>query len=186
MRKNKSICAVDLFCGVGGLTHGLLKAGVNVSAGFDMDPACEWAYEKNNKNAVFHQVDVNKLKGKEIAEVFAKGKGVSLLAGCAPCQPFSTYSLHKTSVEDQRWSLLSQFSRLIKQAKPTLVTMENVPQVRNFSAYKSFLNSLDRMGYFTDVRIVDCTEFGIPQSRKRLVLLASKLGKVKLLSLIHI
>lgn len=174
-----SIVAVDLFCGVGGLTHGLRKAGVDVVAGYDIDPACQWPFEKNNRGATFHKVDVAALSSSELVKHFNGGQ-VSLLAGCAPCQPFSTYSLHKTDETDHRWSMLEHFGRLVEATRPTLVTMENVPQVRKHKVFQSFLEALERTGYSTSVQVVKCEEYGIPQSRSRLVLLASLLGEVKL------
>lgn len=185
MRSSKtskpSIVAVDLFCGVGGLTHGLRKAGVEVAAGYDIDPACEWPFESNNGNAVFHKVDVAELTGDMLKAHFdADGKSVSLLAGCAPCQPFSTYSLNKTDDADRRWSMLEHFGRLVDEVRPTLVTMENVPQVRKHRVFLDFVETLEDAGYSTSVHVVKCDEYGIPQARTRLVLLASLLGKVEL------
>lgn len=176
-----SIFAIDLFCGVGGLTHGLRKAGVDVVAGYDIDPACEWPFEANNGKAVFHQVDVAELTGDRLKAHFdADRESVSLLAGCAPCQPFSTYSLNKTDDTDSRWSMLEHFGRLVKEVRPTLVTMENVPQVRKHRVFQNFVETLETAGYSTNVHVVKCDEYGIPQTRTRLVLLASLLGKVEL------
>ncbi len=167
------IRAVDLFCGVGGLTHGLAQAGINVLAGFDVDPACRYAYEQNNTSK-FVECDVNHLGAHRLQNYFTGG-GISLLAGCAPCQPFSTYSRSgrsKTGCND--WQLLRAFGRLIAQVQPDLVTMENVPQLADHAIYGEFLQKLD--GYFVDWSIVDVATIAVPQSRKRLVLLASRLG----------
>lgn len=176
-----SIIAVDVFCGVGGLTHGLRKAGIEVTAGYDIDSACEWPFEKNNGKAKFHKVDVAELKSEVLKAHFGNDEnGISLLAGCAPCQPFSTYSLNKTDEADNRWLMLEHFGRLVKEIRPTLVTMENVPQVRKHKVFQRFVEELKDCGYSTTINIVKCEEYGIPQSRIRLVLLASLLGKVEL------
>lgn len=180
--KRVKIVAVDLFCGVGGLTHGLRKSGVNVIAGYDIDSECAWPYEKNNGRAKFYKKDVTAISGEQIKKHFERQSGVSLLAGCAPCQPFSTYSLNKTDSADQRWLMLEQFSRLIDEAAPTLVTMENVSQVSKHAVFKKFIGNLNEKGYWTDIRIVKCDDYGIPQTRTRLVLLASLLGPIKLRS----
>jgi DNA (cytosine-5)-methyltransferase 1 len=179
-KKTPEITAVDLFCGVGGLTHGLRKAGIVVAAGYDIDTACELPFETNNGDAKFHCVDVAELKGSALKKHFKEGGGVSLLAGCAPCQPFSAYSLHKTAKTDQRWSMLEHFGRLIKEAKPTLVTMENVPQVRRHEVFQRFVQTLEEAGYSICTSVVDCVDYGIPQARTRLVLLASLLGNIEL------
>ena len=85
------IACVDLFCGAGGLTHGLRAAGVPVVAGVDLDSACKHPYEANNGGAKFYARDVAKLEAAEVSRWLGKAK-VRVLAGCAPCQPFSTYA----------------------------------------------------------------------------------------------
>src|ERR1700733_13614113 len=173
------IGCVDLFCGVGGLTHGLARGGVNVIAGIDLDPQCRFSYEENNE-ALFVNADVRATSGKMIREMW-KGSKVSMLAGCAPCQPFSTYSRKgRAHRRDEKWNLVADFGRLIDEARPDLVTMENVPQLGDHSIFGEFLMSL--RGYHVWSDIVECSVYGIPQSRKRLVLLASKFGSVGLVS----
>lgn len=168
-----SIRAVDLFCGVGGLTHGLAKAGVNVVAGFDIDPACRYPYEENNK-ARFIQQDVNDLSAKIVSDL-TSGGDISMIAGCAPCQPFSTYSrAGRSKKRGNDWQLVESFGKLVKCVQPDLVTMENVPQLLDHPVFNEFLTNLD--GYTVRWSIVQAVRIGIPQTRKRLVLLASKLG----------
>ena len=84
------IACVDLFCGLGGLTHGLHRGGINVVAGIDIDPQCKFPYEHNN-TARFIERDIHELTGDELRELWGV-ENIRLLAGCAPCQPFSTYS----------------------------------------------------------------------------------------------
>lgn len=174
-----NITAIDLFCGIGGLTHGFKKAGLNVVAGYDIDHACKWAYEKNNGHAKFHAVDIAELPSVDIKSHFRTG-AVSLLAGCAPCQPFSSYSLSKTDETDQRWSMIEHFGRLVTELRPTLVAMENVPQLRKHIVFENFESTLKKAGYWISTEIVRCSDYGIPQSRTRLVLLASLLGEIHL------
>ncbi|WP_244193080.1 DNA cytosine methyltransferase [Paraburkholderia eburnea] len=171
--------AIDLFCGAGGLTHGLRKAGIKVVAGYDLDPKCRWPYERNNRGTVFYERDISSITGDEIAAQF-KGAEVTILAGCAPCQPFSSYSLGKTESTDRRWSMLGEFGRIIEETLPDIVTMENVPKVRQHAVFKRFLRILKDAEYEVSVRVVACTDYGIPQDRKRLVLLASRLGDIRL------
>jgi DNA (cytosine-5)-methyltransferase 1 len=179
-RKIKSkIKAVDLFCGAGGLTKGLENAGIQVSLGIDIDKNCEYPYVTNNK-AQFLLKSVEDVKSSELLLNY-KGCDLKLLAGCAPCQTFSSYN-QKADSSDKRWWLLLQFSRLIRETSPELVTMENVPGLIDQDVFKKFTRSLKRNGYFIDYSIVNCAEYGLPQSRNRLVLLASKLGDIKLLS----
>lgn len=182
MSKSKKIVAVDLFCGAGGLTYGLERAGINVKLGIDIDPACAHPIEENSK-AKFLQADVAKLESTEIEKAF-RGNNFKLLAGCAPCQPFSTYSRaakqkHGEKAGDNRnedWRLVEHFANLIRKTKPDLVTMENVAPLALQPIFKKFLDSLD--DYWVDWRVIECSTLGLPQTRKRLVLLASKLGPI--------
>ncbi|TNI05665.1 hypothetical protein CF104_06390 [Aeromonas jandaei] len=116
-----SIRAVDLFCGAGGLTHGLVRTGIDVVAGYDIVETCRHAYEHNN--AKFINKSVTELTASELAAHF-DGAEVSLLAGCAPCQPFSSYSRNRNTQDDERSELLGHFGELVQQVKPDYVTME--------------------------------------------------------------
>jgi DNA (cytosine-5)-methyltransferase 1 len=167
------IVGVDLFCGVGGLTHGLVRGGIEVTAGFDIDADCRYPFEANNA-ATFVECDVANLTAEQIAPYFA-GAEITLMAGCAPCQPFSTYSRSGRNGEyESQWPLVSAFGRLVKKLKPDLVTMENVPQLADHPVFEQLIKSL--AGYKKWWSVVECTSIGIPQTRKRLVLLASRLG----------
>jgi len=173
------ICAIDLFCGVGGLTLGLQNAGIDVRLGIDIDPACEYPYTANNK-AEFLLKSVEDIEADELVDYFDEGN-VKLLAGCAPCQTFSKYNQKATS-EDERWWLLVHFSDLVRDLAPEIVTMENVPGLQEQDVFKRFVLRLRRNGYDVHYETIKCEEYGIPQTRQRLVLLASKLGPISLLS----
>ncbi len=166
-----NIEAVDLFCGVGGLTAGLKKSGIKVQAGYDIESACRFGYEYNN-DAVFVHKDVADVTADEINNWYSKG-AIRLLAGCAPCQPFSTYSQGKDITLNEKYPLLYHFSRLIEEVRPELVTMENVPDVVKYQVYEDFVKKLEDLGYKVLGTKVDCLQYGIPQTRKRHVLLAS-------------
>lgn len=174
------ITAVDLFCGVGGLTCGLVRGGIRVVAGVDIDSQCRFPYESNN-GVLFVERSVRELAGNDIIKLFGDSK-LSLLAGCAPCQPFSTYSRNSRKGRlDAKWDLVADFGRLVKDAAPDFVTMENVPQLLDHVVFKKFLEELK--GYNTWWKVIDCSRFGVPQTRKRLVLLASRLGPIELIPL---
>lgn len=177
--------AVDLFCGAGGLTAGLLKSGINVKAGYDIEIACKYAYEFNNKATFVHK-DVAMVTSEEINQWYSKGS-VRLLAGCAPCQPFSTYNQGKDKdvTQDKKWPLLYHFVRLIKEVQPELVTMENVPDVIKHKVYHDFIKELDELGYEVFAQEVACVEYGVPQKRRRHVVLASKIGHANLIQPTH-
>jgi DNA (cytosine-5)-methyltransferase 1 len=170
------ISAVDLFCGAGGLTHGLMRAGIRVEAGVDVDEKAEHAYTVNNGAARFLAWDVSAKRSSSFRQLF--GAGYRLLAGCAPCQPFS--KLTNGRDKHRAWNLLDHFSGLVASLKPELVTMENVPELaaRGREVFDRFLATLKTCGYHFDWKIVNCSAYGVPQSRKRLVLLASRLGEI--------
>jgi DNA (cytosine-5)-methyltransferase 1 len=179
-----SIAGIDLFCGVGGLSHGLIKAGIKVRAGFDIDASCKFAYEVNNK-ARFVDTDICKV-GKSDLEAFWNDGEIRVLAGCAPCQPFSTHSNKvKGKEEGDKWNLLNEFVRLIVETGPQIVSMENVPNLSNKQIFLDFVQSLEQNGYHVWYKTVYCPDYGIPQKRKRLVLLASRLGPIKLIAPSH-
>jgi len=168
-----AISAVDLFCGVGGLTHGLIKGGVDVSAGVDVDDSCEYPYEANN-GARFIKADVAEMSSEDIVKLFEPGK-VRLLAGCAPCQPFSTYSRKgRNKRYEEQWPLVKKFGSMVREIQPELVTMENVPQLVDHQVFNDFLDCLG--GYCVWWNVIECERFGVPQTRKRLVLIASRLS----------
>ena len=168
-----------MFCGAGGLTHGLVKAGINVRLGVDIDPACEYPYIANN-NARFLLKSVEDLASNELKRHYSKNE-IKLLAGCAPCQTFSTYN-NKATESDKRWWLLLQFSRLIDELSPDLVSMENVPRLIEQNVFDEFVANLEANEYKVAFKIVNCAEYGVPQLRNRLVLLASTLGPISLLT----
>jgi DNA (cytosine-5)-methyltransferase 1 len=175
----EKIHAIDLFCGVGGLTHGLRLAGIDVRLGVDIDPACQYPYTRNN-DAEFLLKSVEDLKGADL-EPFYNKRSLKLLAGCAPCQTFSTYN-QKACDSDKRWWLLQHFSRLIDEVKPDLVTMENVPRLIEQNVFDEFVSKLEGKEYKVAYQVVNCAEYGVPQQRNRLVLLASKHGPISLLT----
>ena len=170
------IRGVDLYCGVGGLTRGLEDAGIEVGLGIDVDPACEYPYTANN-NASFLLKSVEDITTADFSHVFEDAP-FKLLAGCAPCQPFSTYSQRWSRPSDARWNLLEHFSRLVRETQPHLVTMENVPLLAREEVFLEFVAILKSEGFEVLHVIVHCADYGVPQQRQRLVLLASRLGPI--------
>lgn len=166
---------VDLFCGVGALSHGLKLAGCKIVAGYDVDSRCKYAFETNN-DATFYARDVSKLSASEISQHFS-GAGPSVLAGCAPCQPFSTYKLRYD--EDPQWGLVRKFAELAVEVQPDFVTMENVPALLRYKGgylFEEFKALLEVAGYQVSHSVAECERFGVPQRRRRLVVLASRSG----------
>lgn len=168
------VAAFDFFCGAGGLTRGLLDAGFNVLAGFDSDGNCRRSYEHNNAGVRFVTTDICELSLADLKK-YSRGRPFSemLFAGCAPCQPFSQQSKHGSS--GRKATLLADFGRLIQSALPGQVFMENVPgiaMVKGNSTFKRFLRVLDENDYRYVYGVVDARQFGVPQKRRRLILIA--------------
>lgn len=170
--------AIDLFCGAGGLSLGLQRAGIDVIAGVDNDPACRFAYS-SNIDAPFVQQDINGLSSVELNSRFAPGS-VRILAGCAPCQPFSGYAAAHGILGDKRIDLLIRFMNLVGEMLPEIITLENVARLAHRSIWNDFVEGLIMLGYKVDWGVINASSYGVPQNRRRLVLLGSRLGAIAL------
>lgn len=184
-RKRKlytEIDVVDLFCGIGGLSFGMKSKGFHICGGFDLDKTCRFAYEHNNEAPFFYK-DVKKVTKKDVISLYRENS-VRILAGCAPCQPFSSYAFKNKEKDADKYDLLYEFGRLISEVKPDIITMENVPAIKSFKlkdVLGDFVALLKNMQYHVSINIVFCPQYGIPQTRKRLVLLASQYGEINLI-----
>lgn len=182
----KACSVIDMFCGIGGLTHGFVKESFNVIAGFDIDASCQYAYEQNN-GAKFICKKIEDVKAQEILDLYPSNH-VKILVGCAPCQPFSKYQ-QKKGTENEKWKLLDAFAGLIADVQPEIISMENVPELLKFRkgiVFANFVEKLKKNGYQVTFDLAYCPDYGIPQRRTRLVLFASKFGKISLVEKTHL
>lgn len=182
MKGSRDIKVIDLFCGIGGLTHGFVKVGFDVVAGIDNDKDCRFGYERNN-NAVFIEKDILDVSSKDLEKLYGNMDGLKILVGCAPCQPFSKLNLK--DITDKQLQPLEKFAQLVKETKPDVVSMENVKGLLKNPIFESFLRVLDKNGYQYSYSIVDFSDYGVPQKRQRMVLLASRLGMISLIPPTH-
>lgn len=181
----QGIQAIDLFCGVGGLTCGLGMSGLEVVAGVDIDASCAFSYESNNASQ-FICSDIGAIDSKALNGLYTDNIKYRVLVGCAPCQPFSTHSnKQKNKKDDARWNLVGTFFSHVDSIRPDVISMENVPGLAKQEVFSEFISNLESIGYFVHYEIVFCPDYGIAQTRKRLVLLASKLGDIKLIEPTH-
>ena len=178
------IGVIDLFCGIGGLTCGLQKAGLKVVAGIDVDRTCRYGFEHNNQSN-FLCKDVEEIESPAMGDLLA-GYDMRILAGCAPCQPFSSHQKDKNNrSRHKNWTLLYQFGRFINDLGPQIVAMENVPELIKEQVFNDFIQMLKDDGYFFSYSVVLSASYGVPQMRRRLVLLASKYQGITLMDKTH-
>ncbi len=172
--------AIDVFCGAGGLTHGLRQAKINVRAGIDIEPACQYPIEFNTQNETeFILEDVQKLEASKVKR-WLSGGDFTCIAGCAPCQPFSNYTQKKGRSLDQRWRLVTSFCDLLEDVRPDVFTMENVPNLARTQVFEQFMMRMADANYHLLSKVVRCTDRGIPQNRSRLIVLGSRIGEISL------
>jgi DNA (cytosine-5)-methyltransferase 1 len=173
----KSYLAIDLFSGCGGLSEGLRTAGFDVVAAFDNDPDSVAAYRLNHPDTAVFDGDIREVETADIKKIL-NGNPLHLLAGCPPCQGFSTMRRlnKKRSKRDRRNNLVLEFLRFVKELKPLTIMMENVPGLVNYTLFKRVVRELGEMGYKPKVQSVKIQEYGVPQRRKRLVMVGSLLG----------
>lgn len=164
--------AIDLFAGCGGLSKGLQKAGFDVRAAVEIDAAAAKSYRKNHPQTKLIERDICQVSADEL-KALCGGQPIALLAGCAPCQGFCSLTV-KNRREDPRNELVLQMAKLIEELKPTVVMMENVPGIekRGAKIFGEFLTRLQSLGYKPKWQVAQMADYGVPQSRRRLVLFA--------------
>ena len=173
--------AIDLFAGCGGLTTGLKGAGFDVVGAVEIDTKAAIIYKSNHKNTPVWNFSIRDVSAKDVAKYAGLRPGqLDLLAGCPPCQGFSRITTHNGlySVDDPRNDLINDFLRFVEDLKPKAVLLENVPGLGSTGRYRTFCKRLTELGYKVTWDILDVADYGVPQRRKRLILLASKKKKV--------
>lgn len=178
--------AIDLFSGSGGLTEGLKQAGFRVFAAVENDKYAAKTYKLNHNSTVLFEMDIRDLDPKTIRKML-KGEPLHLLAGCPPCQGFSSIrKLNKKNAKrDERNSLIKEFYRFAEELRPTTIMLENVPGIVDYSLYKEIVRKLEKLGYDISYKVVNVANYSVPQRRKRLVLVGSKLAKIEIAKETH-
>jgi len=174
--------AIDLFCGCGGLTLGLRQAGFKVVGAVDSDTLSVETYRRNHRRVTVWEEDIRKLAVSKVKRQLKLRKGqLDLLAGCPPCQGFSTVRTLNGGrrVQDERNDLVFEFLRFVEGLLPKTVMLENVPGLAADKRMEIFQKRLQKLGYTSDYRILDAADYGIPQRRRRVMLLGGRFGPVE-------
>jgi DNA (cytosine-5)-methyltransferase 1 len=171
----------DLFSGVGGLTEGLRKAGFNTRFAFEINETASKTYSMNHESTIVVTKDIRDVDMDEIKNKL-NGLDLHLLAGCPPIQGFSSVRrLNKPKpVADPRNDLINEYVRFVEFFKPYTIMLENVPWLVQDILFEEAKNKLQALGYNIDVSIVDVKDYGVPQRRKRLVMVGSRLGPISI------
>lgn len=176
------IRVADFFCGCGGTSAGLRAAGMQIVFGLDIDPEASKTYRANFPEAEFLESDIGLVDPIDIARRVDQGPGPLLVSACAPCQPYSTFS--STARHDPRRSLLLRLLPILDRLEPDYVLIENVPGLKSQRApagtFNRFCKALRTLGFQVASGVVDCQAYGVPQRRRRLVIVASRHGRVLL------
>ncbi|MFZ0609510.1 MAG: DNA cytosine methyltransferase [Xanthobacteraceae bacterium] len=176
-RRRRKPCAIDLFSGCGGLTLGLKQAGFNVLGAIEVDFAAVRTYRANHARVLIKKADVQKVSAQAFRRQLKIRRGeLDLLAGCPPCQGFSSLRTRNGANRnrDNRNSLVHEMLRFAKAFRPKAVMMENVPGLIRQKLFAEFCEGLERLGYYLTFGIKDAARYGVPQRRKRLILLAGR------------
>ncbi len=174
--------AIDLFCGCGGLTLGLKQAGFEVVGAIDCDDLAVETYKANHPEVHVWKKDIQKLSGRAVKRKLKLKKGeLDLLAGCPPCQGFSTMRTLNggREIEDKRNDLIYEFLRFVKELEPKAIMMENVPGLIKDERFENFCEEIKKLGYIPNADVKDAADYGVPQRRQRMILLAGKGRKIE-------
>lgn len=173
--------AIDLFCGCGGLTAGLTQAGFRVLAGIDIDRLAIKTYSANHPGVRTWRRNIHSISPPSVLKKLGLHEGdLDLIAGCPPCQGFSSLRTLNGSVavEDDRNDLIKDFLRFVKGLRPKAVMMENVPELADDGRFADFCDKFGALGYRVNWDILDAQHYGVPQRRRRLVFLAGRGAKI--------
>lgn len=179
----RTLTALDLFSGCGGLTLGLKWSGFKVVGAVEIDSLSVETYKANHKDVRVWETDIRTLSVSEVMEEKKIGVGeLDLLAGCPPCQGFSSMRTlnGKHVVADVRNDLIFEFLRFARELKPKAIMMENVPGLLTDERMKIFNSELRKLGYEGEPQILNAADYGVPQRRRRMILVSSKYGNIPL------
>lgn len=177
----KKPTAIDLFAGAGGLTTGLKVAGFRVCAAVEVDHRAAATFRANHPRVRLESVDIRAVKCAPLMRKLGLKKGeLDLLAGCPPCQGFSRLpTRNREALKDERNDLVFEFVRFVRAFFPKSLMFENVPGLIRNGRFQKFESQLRALGYSLDVKVLDASDYGVPQRRRRLIVLGAR-GRTRL------
>ena len=174
--------SIDLFSGGGALSEGMRQAGFDIASAIECEPTAAETFRANHKGATVIERDIRFVSSSELMKQSGIVAGeLDLLAGCPPCQGFSSLT-SKYKRDDKRNSLIGEVSRLVIDLRPRSIMIENVPGLMNKGAdyLNDFIKSLENSGYLVNYDVLQVADYGVPQSRRRFVLLAGLGFEIKI------
>jgi len=182
MKNNQRLKAIDFFCSGGGMSYGLVQAGIDVIAGIDVDLKCKETYEANIPSSKFISADITKLKAEQLQDEvdIQKNDDNMIFIGCSPCQYWTIINTDKSKSTESK-NLLNDFYRFINYFNPGYIVIENVPGIikrYKESGLDKFIYDLKGKGYKIWYDVLNLNHFGVPQSRKRFTLIATRVNKI--------
>jgi DNA (cytosine-5)-methyltransferase 1 len=176
----KKFLSADIFSGVGGLSEGMYQAGFETKVAIEIEADAVSAFKMNHITTDVIERDVRTITADEIKQKL-NGQQLHLLAGCPPCQGFSSVRRlnRKKNVRDERNGLVLEYVRLVRELQPLTIMMENVPALKDYYLFKDAVKELEDLGYHPKYKVVNVRDYGVPQNRRRLVLVGSKLGEIE-------
>lgn len=167
--------AVDLCCGAGGVSEGYRQAGVEVLAGIDFDPVACKSYRLNHAQAAVYETSLQEITPTRLLrDLGLARRELSILTACVPCQTFSTIGAKNRKPRDPRPRLIERVGDFVSVLRPAFFVMENVPQVRDHYRFALLLRRLRALGYGVRHQVVDMSRYGVPQRRRRLLMIARR------------
>ncbi len=182
---SNNLYAVDFFCGGGGMSYGIGQSGIDVIAGIDSDVRCKETYEKNHPKSIFINEDIGQIVPEDLIKLIGikKEDDNAVFIGCSPCQYWSLIKTDKRKSEKTK-NLINDFKRFVDFFSPGYVVIENVPGLlknTKESPLGKFVSFLKEKKYVVSSDIINSNDYGVPQNRKRFLLIASRTkGKISL------
>jgi DNA (cytosine-5)-methyltransferase 1 len=176
---DKRLKAIDFFCGAGGMTQGMIQAGIDVLAGIDIATDCRETYEINN-DAKFIEADINEYSPEKLAEEtdIIQNDDSLIFIGCSPCQYWTKIQTDKTKSKMTK-DLLNHFKEFVDYFNPGFIVIENVPGLCNSKENKvlrDFKTFIDSKSYVIDDGVINANHYGVPQHRRRYLFVATRLS----------